>query len=275
MNEGMLLKVSEMTKVFQSQTGRITALEEVSFSVRQGEFVCLVGPSGCGKSTLLSLIAGLERPTSGEILLSGERVTGPGVERAMVFQKDCLFPWLSVADNVRFGLNLRANRNGLSAPRMQGLLDRCDHLLEVVGLSRFRDAYPKELSGGMRQRVALARALVNQPKVLLMDEPFGALDAQTREEMQELLLKVCERQGTTVLFVTHDVEEAVFLADRILVMQAHPGKIVGEVPVSLPRPRSLDMTLEASFQAIRGEVLKLLYHRRRRTLSEELLHKIV
>jgi ABC-type nitrate/sulfonate/bicarbonate transport system ATPase subunit len=270
-----ILKIDKVTKVFQAKVGEIVALEEVSFSVIEGEFVCLVGPSGCGKSTLLSIVAGLEFPTGGEILLGGQRITGPGIDRGVVFQKDCLFPWLSVSENVRFGLNLRANRHGLSSSRMQSLLDRCDYLLEVVGLSRFKDAYPKELSGGMRQRAALARALANQPKVLLMDEPFGALDAQTREEMQELLLKVCERQGTTVLFVTHDVEEAVFLADRVLVMQAHPGKIVGEVPVPLPRPRNLETTLEASFHAIRGEVLRLLYHRTRRVLSEELLYKIV
>jgi ABC-type nitrate/sulfonate/bicarbonate transport system ATPase subunit len=270
-----ILKIDKVTKVFQAKVGEIVALEEVSFSVIEGEFVCLVGPSGCGKSTLLSIVAGLEFPTGGEILLGGQRITGPGIDRGVVFQKDCLFPWLSVSENVRFGLNLRANRHGLSSSRMQSLLDRCDYLLEVVGLSRFKDAYPKELSGGMRQRAALARALANQPKVLLMDEPFGALDAQTREEMQELLLKVCERQGTTVLFVTHDVEEAVFLADRVLVMQAHPGKIIGKVPVPLPRPRNLEMTLETSFHAIRGEVLRLLYRRTRRGLSEELLYKIV
>jgi len=273
MNEE-ILKIDSVTKVFRTKAGEIAALKEVSFSIAKKEFVCILGPSGCGKSTLLAIIAGLEAPTVGKVLLDGKLVTAPGVDRGMVFQTDYLFPWLSVFDNVCFGLNLRVNRRRLSPSDKQAFLDRCLCLLDLVGLSQFKDTYPKELSGGMRQRVALVRALVNQPKVLLMDEPFGALDAQTREEMQELLLTIREQQGTTVLFVTHDVKEAIFLADRILVMRAHPGKIVGEVLVSLPKVRNREIVLDASFQSIQKEVLKLLYHRAWKMISDHNLNKI-
>lgn len=267
MRTAALLTARGVSKRFRAPMGEVVALDGVDLVVEEGEFVCLVGPSGCGKSTLLLIVAGLERPTCGEVLLDGRPIEGPGPDRGMVFQRDCLFPWLTVLENVQFGLQLRANRSGLSDGRRKAYLERTERLLEAVGLGAFKTAYPKQLSGGMRQRVALVRALAIQPRVLLMDEPFGALDAQTREEMQELLLDLCRIHGTTVLFVTHDVEESVFLADRVLVMQAHPGRIVAEVAVPLPRPRRLEMRLEPEFQAIRGEVVRHLYRQPREAVE--------
>jgi NitT/TauT family transport system ATP-binding protein len=249
-----LLEVRRVTKWFAAKGGVVTALDDVSFAVAEGEIVCLLGTSGCGKSTLLSLIGGLDEASEGEITLDDEPITGPGMDRGMVFQRDCLFPWLTVTGNVRFGMRLKANAAVLDGTAV----GRSEYLIEAVGLGKFKDAYPKQLSGGMRQRAAIARALLNQPKVLLMDEPFGALDAQTREGMQELLLGLCAKHGTTVVFVTHDVEEAVYLGDRVIVMKAHPGEVAADVAIDLPRPRNAEMKLSEGFSRYRREILGLL-----------------
>jgi NitT/TauT family transport system ATP-binding protein len=254
----MLLEVRRVTKRFAAKGGVVTALDDVSFDVAEGEIVCLLGTSGVGKSTLLSLIAGLDEASEGEITLDGEPITGPGTDRGMVFQRDCLFPWLTVTGNVRFGMRLKANAAVLDGTAV----GRSEYLIEAVSLGKFKDAYPKQLSGGMRQRAAIARALLNQPRVLLMDEPFGALDAQTREGMQELLLGLCAKHGTTVVFVTHDVEEAVYLGDRVVVMKAHPGEVTADVAIDLPRPRNTEMKLSEGFSRYRREILRLLHTRR-------------
>jgi NitT/TauT family transport system ATP-binding protein len=240
--------------------GMVTAVEALSLTVRDREFVSIVGPSGCGKSTLLRVIAGLLRPTSGEIRLNDLPVGGPGADRGMVFQSYTLFPWLTVQGNVEFG------------PRLRGVVqDECRAVarryIELVGLAGFEHAYPKELSGGMQQRAAIARALANAPEILLMDEPFGALDAQTRALMQELLLSVWEQTHKTVLFVTHDIEEAILLSDRIYIMTARPGRIKVEIPVPIPRPRTVDVLDTDAFihlrrhvhHVIREESLKVLH----------------
>ena len=254
----MLLSAHNLGKTFSTSKGDVVAFSGLNFEVRAGEFICVVGSSGCGKSTLLALVAGLLPVTEGELLLAGEPIMEPGPDRGMVFQTDALYPWLSVQENAELGLNFRVNRADRAAVGRKR--EFAQHLLEVVGLERFRHAYPKQLSGGMRQRVALVRALINRPRILLMDEPFGALDAQTREEMQALLLSICAESNITVLFITHDVEEAVYLADRVLVMRDQPGKLVGEVAVNLPRPRDLALRLSPDFNALRGEVLRLLYN---------------
>lgn len=254
MNGQPLLSLLSVCKVFDGGGRKVTALDDVSFEIARGEFMCLVGTSGCGKSTILSLVAGLSEPSDGRVILDGHEVDAPGPDRGFVFQRDNLFPWLSVARNVRFGLTLAANRGEAAAEGEA----RAAALIDAVGLSAFADALPDQLSGGMRQRAAIARALVLEPQLLLMDEPFGALDAQTREAMQAMLLRLSQTRGTTVLFVTHDVEEAVLLADRIVVMRAHPGRVVATVPVPLPRPRNVRMKLTPEFARIRGSVLDIL-----------------
>jgi NitT/TauT family transport system ATP-binding protein len=217
-----------------AKRGRVThAVTDFSLAIPQGQFVCVLGPSGCGKSTVLNMVAGFDRPTEGTIEIDGDRVAGPSRERGMVFQRPTLFPWLTVIENVTFG------------PRMSGD-ERHDYVpaarryLELMGLSGFENHYPYELSGGMQQRVALARAWITEPQVILMDEPFGALDAQTRLVMQELLLQVWERLRTTVLFITHDIDEALFLADKVVVMGARPGRIRESIDVAIERPRDYE-----------------------------------
>lgn len=227
-----------------------TVLDGVSFGARRGEFICILGRSGCGKTTLLKILAGFLKPSAGSILLEGRPVSRPGPDRCVVFQEDALFPWLTVEENMGFGL--RNAGVGKKETRR-----RVDGMLEMVGLTDYRGYLPREISGGMKQRVALGRVLVLNPKVLLMDEPFAALDAQTREEMQNLLLSLWERFRHTVLFVTHDVAEAVVMADRILVMRKDPGRIREEIDVSLPRPRKRD----------RGEFM-LFCRRLRETLRD-------
>jgi ABC-type nitrate/sulfonate/bicarbonate transport system ATPase subunit len=229
----------------------ILAVDDVSLDIVDKSFVCLVGPSGCGKSTLLNIVAGFEQPTAGSVLLDDAAVPGPGPDRGMVFQENALFPWLTVIGNVCFG----PQRRGLS-PDIY--LPAAREILEQVGLGRFADHFPDELSGGMRQRAAIARALINDPSVLLLDEPFGALDAQTRSLMQELLLSVWERHHRTVLFVTHDVDEAVFMADRIIVISRRPGRILKDLAITLPRPRTYDVLLTSDFMAIKRDVLRLV-----------------
>jgi ABC-type nitrate/sulfonate/bicarbonate transport system ATPase subunit len=246
------LVLRDITMVYPARRGQaITAIDRLSLQVGEREIVSIVGPSGCGKSTLLRLVAGLIRPTSGEILLDGRRVEGPGADRGMVFQSYTLFPWLTVQGNVEFGLRLR----GVGPEERRAIARR---YIELVGLVGFENAYPKELSGGMMQRVAIARVLANDPEVLLMDEPFGALDAQTRALMQELLLQVWEKTHKTILFVTHDIDEAIFLGDRVYVMTARPGRIKEEIPVPLPRPRALEVTTAEPFMAIKRRVLSLI-----------------
>ncbi len=223
------------------------ALQATSLDVAENAFITILGPSGCGKSTLLRIVAGLDQPTAGEVLLDGARVQGPGADRGMVFQSYTLFPWLNVLDNVCFGLRER----GL--PRDQQL-QQAQGFIEQVGLKGFERHFPKQLSGGMQQRTAIARALANDPRMLLMDEPFGALDHQTRELMQELLLGIWERQKKTVLFVTHDIDEAVFMGSRVVVMSARPGRIKLDRPVELPHPRHYSVKTTPAFAALKAEL---------------------
>ena len=226
----MHLEVNHLYKQFATPSGPLVALEDINLHIETGELVCVVGASGSGKSTLLRAIAGLERPTSGEITVDGARVIGPGADRGLVFQRYTLYPWLNVAANVEFGLKLQ----GLPQRERR---ERVAHYLRVVGLTEFANAYPQTLSGGMKQRVAIARALANEPGILLLDEPFGALDVQTKEAMQQFLLEVWRRTGTTILAITHDVAEAVYLSRRIYVLTARPGKVRAEIPIQLPEDR--------------------------------------
>ncbi|MBI5063385.1 MAG: ABC transporter ATP-binding protein [Desulfatitalea sp.] len=226
------LSIEALSKCFSLAGRDVRVLQGLTLAVKPGELVCLLGPSGCGKSTLLNIIAGFLAPGSGHVCVHGRPVTRPGADRCMVFQEDALFPWLTVAENIALGLKGRMPGRGLRA--------EVDRFVEMVGLRPFRGYLPRQLSGGMKQRVALARVLILKPQVLLMDEPFGALDAQTREEMQQLLLGVWRELGHTILFVTHDIGEAILLADRILVMDRHPARIARDIEVCLPRPRKTE-----------------------------------
>ena len=218
----------------------ILAVDQATLTINPGEFICLLGPSGCGKSTLMNSVAGFVNPTSGSIKVDGEAITHPGPDRGMVFQHHSLFPWKSVKDNVAFG-PLMAKKGKEEADSIARTL------INMVGLSAYENRFPNVLSGGMKQRVGIARALANYPNVLLMDEPFGALDAQTRAMMQENLLQIWGEFGTTVIFVTHDIDEAVFLADRVVVMSASPGRLIADIPVNLPRPRVADMVSDPQY----------------------------
>jgi NitT/TauT family transport system ATP-binding protein len=246
------LSVRGLTKHFESPRGTVTALRNVSFDVHKREFMSVIGPSGCGKSTLVRILAGLETASEGEILVEGTPVSGPCPDRGMVFQGYTLFPWLTVKRNVMFG-PMMAGRSAFSAE------SEAREWIELVGLSKFENAYPHQLSGGMKQRVAIARALANQPRVLFMDEPFGALDAQTRCNMQSYLLEIWKNVDITIVFITHDLDEAVFLSDRILVLDANPGRVreVTEVPV--PRPRSFDQIADPAFLATRKHIEHLIH----------------
>ncbi|CAI8996932.1 MULTISPECIES: ABC transporter ATP-binding protein [Pseudomonas] len=247
------LKVDKVSLSYKKPDGgTFTALQEVSFEVPDQQFAVLVGPSGCGKSSLLYLTAGLAEPTSGEIYVGGQQVEGPGADRGMVFQSYTLFPWLTVRQNVEFGLK----RRGMPAAQRKDIVD---YYVNEVGLSGFADNYAKQLSGGMMQRVAIARALANDPQILLMDEPFGALDSQTRLQMQQLLLRVWGNSKKTVLFVTHDIDEAILLGDRVYVMGARPGRIKQILDVPIERPRNLDMVMERSFIEMKREIFGLLH----------------
>ena len=238
------LRIDHLSKRFARSRGReatmLRVLDDVSFTIAEGEFVSLLGPSGCGKTTVLNLAAGLDRPTSGNIFVDGKRVTGPGLDRGVVFQEFALFPWLTVEDNIAFGLR------SLGVPAAERNR-RVTQYLELVGLAGFRDYYPNRLSGGMRQRVGLGRAFAIEPAVLLMDEPFGALDSQTREAMQTALGEMWLRQRKTVLFVTHDIREAVYLSDRVLVIGGRPAHIVCDLSIGLSRARNRH---EPAFQAL-------------------------
>jgi NitT/TauT family transport system ATP-binding protein len=237
----------DVSKTYLGQT-EVRALDGISLTINEGEFVALLGPSGCGKSTLLNLVAGFEKTTEGTLLFDGETVTRPGPDRGVVFQEAALFPWLNVWQNVVFG------------PQVQGVArseyeSRARKLLKLVGLEAFAEALPVQLSGGMRQRVGIARVLAMSPRALLMDEPFGALDAQTRLSMQQLLLDVWQSLGTTVLFVTHDIDEAILLSDRICVMSARPGRIIRTIPIALARPRSIASLVSPEFIAYKARIM--------------------
>ena len=254
-----VLAIRGVSRSFASAHGAATlALQATDLQVAENDFVTILGPSGCGKSTLLRIVAGLDHPTGGEVLLDGRRIAGPGADRGMVFQSYTLFPWLSVLENVCFGLRER----GL--PRAQQL-EVANGFVAKVGLRGFESHFPKQLSGGMQQRTAIARALANDPKILLLDEPFGALDNQTRALMQELLLGIWEAERKTVLFVTHDIEEAIFLGSRVVVMSARPGRIKAEITIDLPHPRSYKIKTTPEFvqlkerlvEEIRTEALKV------------------
>ncbi|WP_199270103.1 ABC transporter ATP-binding protein [Stutzerimonas stutzeri] len=247
---------------FDHNGGKRAAVQDAQLEIRPGEFVCLLGPSGCGKSTLLNAMAGFVSPTRGELTIDGKGVDAPSPDRGMVFQQHSLFPWKTVRDNVAFGpLMAGASRNeACSVART---------FLSLVGLAAFEDAYPGTLSGGMQQRVGIARALANYPSVLLMDEPFGALDAQTRIMMQENLLEIWREFKNTVVFVTHDIDEAVFLSDRIVVMSASPGRIIADIKVSLPRPREQSLLTSAAFMDYKRQCLDLIRQETLRAFQQQ------
>lgn len=243
------LRIEAVSRAFPSATGGkpVQALQPTDLAVADNDFLVILGPSGCGKSTLLRLIAGLDRPSTGRILLDGAPVAGPGPDRGMVFQSYTLFPWLNVADNIAFGLREKGMGTAEIKPVVADWLAR-------IGLEAFGGHYPKQLSGGMQQRTAIARALATDPAVLLLDEPFGALDNQTRALMQEMLLAIWEKQKKTVIFVTHDIEEAIFLASRVIVMTARPGRIKSEVTVDLPHPRAYTIKTSPEFSALKARL---------------------
>jgi NitT/TauT family transport system ATP-binding protein len=246
------IAVQSIAMTFATRTGPLTALDNVSLEIPDASFACLVGASGCGKSTLLNIMAGLVPPTTGTVTVDGRPVEGPGADRGMVFQTYTLYPWLRVRENVEFGPLLRGVRAG-ERRRVS------THLLEEMKLSDFAAAYPRELSGGMKQRVAIARALANDPHVLLMDEPFGALDALTRSSAQRFLTEIWERHRRTIAFVTHDIDEAIFLGDTVFVMTPRPGRIRETIPVDIPRPRSLDDMATPRFAELKHRILSLIY----------------
>nr|WP_304608029.1 ABC transporter ATP-binding protein [Leptolyngbya ohadii] len=248
------MEIRSLSKLFPLRDGKaLTVLQDIHLRIYPREFVCLVGASGCGKSTLLNIAAGLVAPTTGQVLVDDEDVTGlPGSDRGMVFQGYTLYPWRTVAQNVAFGLELR------KLPKVEQK-ERVSYFLDVVGLTQFANAYPRQLSGGMKQRVAIARALANEPSVLLMDEPFGALDAQTKEQMQQFLLNVWDKTHTTVLMITHDIEEAIFLAQRVYVMEARPGRIKKAIETHLPEHHDLEIKLSPEFINIKREVIHTLH----------------
>ena len=252
MDGNVKLRVEHLNKVFDGAAGQVEAIRDVNLEIRQSEFVMIVGPSGCGKTTLINIIGGLESASSGSVLLDGRPVSGPGADRGMVFQSYSLFPWLTVQKNVEFGLQMK------KLPK-QECRDIAARYIDLVGLKGFENALPKQLSGGMKQRVAIARTLANEPEILLMDEPFGALDAQTRVVMQELLADISRRTNTTILFITHDIDEAVLLGDRIYVMSRRPGRIRETLDVSLPQPRDHHSLVLPEFQQIKAHIMDMLW----------------
>lgn len=243
-----------VSKVFGEGANAFTALKNLNLDIADGEIVTVVGPSGCGKSTAMNIVAGLTDVSAGECLVDGHPVSGPGPDRGVIFQQYALFPWLTVRENVAFGLMLQ----GMDKQERNA---RADHYLELVGLGDFGDAYPKTLSGGMKQRCAIARAYAVNPSVLLMDEPFGALDALTRVRLQDQLLDTWSKDRRTVMFITHDVDEAVYIAHRVIVLAARPGRLQQIIDVDLPFPRTEDIRLSPEFTAIRNQVWRAVYHR--------------
>jgi NitT/TauT family transport system ATP-binding protein len=253
-----LVEIDDVTKVYDPEGANVTALQNIDLDIGRDEFVTVLGPSGCGKSTLLEAIAGYLEPTEGEVRVAGERVEGPDPSRGVVFQENRLFPWKTIGENAKFG------------PQMRDDVDegRIQDLLEVTGLDGFQDAYPHELSGGMQQRAELVRLLANDPDVMLMDEPFSGLDAMTKELMQELLLDIWEEENRTVMFITHDVEEAIFLADRVVVMTARPGQVKDVIDVDLGRPRDLDVLTTERFTELKSRALDQIHEEAERAMEQ-------
>ncbi|MEZ5328876.1 MAG: ABC transporter ATP-binding protein [Verrucomicrobiales bacterium] len=256
------LSARGLGKTFSSAQGPVKALSDVNFDVYRRELMCVIGASGCGKSTLIRILAGLEPLTEGEVLIDGKPVAGPGPDRGMVFQSYTLFPWLTVKKNVMFGLKMTGSSEMTAESEAM-------QWIELVGLSGFEDSYPHQLSGGMKQRVAIARALANRPRILLMDEPFGALDAQTRAQMQSYLLQIWRNVDVTILFITHDLDEAVYLSDRILVLDRNPGRVNEIIEVPVGQPRTTRQFLQPEFLATKGRVSELI-HPPRETSDEHL-----
>ncbi|MFC0167058.1 ABC transporter ATP-binding protein [Pseudoduganella danionis] len=254
------ISVAHVSKVFQTDERAVVALQDINLEIPRGQFVCLLGPSGCGKSTLLNAIAGFAPPSSGSIVADGQAVTAPGPERGMVFQEYALFPWMTVAENIAFGLQIK----GLAKAEINATVDR---LLAMLSLSDFRSRYPKDLSGGMRQRVAIARVLALDSPIMLMDEPFGALDALTRRNLQDELLRIWAELKKTIIFVTHSIEEAIYLADRIIVMTYRPGTVKRDLMVELPRMRD---PAAAEFNALKRELGQLVMEEQQRHHNDEL-----
>ena len=250
------ITISRLGKIFSTGEGATVALENIDLTVEASEFVTLVGASGCGKSTLLRIIAGLEQKTSGQVSIAGVPIDGPGVDRAVVFQHYSLYPWLTVMQNIKFSRRLATHRSDITSADVEAAAGRADALLAVMGLSHVADAYPNQLSGGMQQRVAIARALMPRPQILLMDEPFGALDAQTRDVMHDLIRYLRAIENTTIVFVTHDVEEAIYLGNRVVVLAPRPGRIDSIHSVPLPDERIQDMKLAPDFIAVKRTILE-------------------
>ncbi|HEX8310516.1 MAG TPA: ABC transporter ATP-binding protein [Chthoniobacteraceae bacterium] len=248
----LILSVRNLEKRFRTNGSTHTVFDGVSLDIHRREFICAIGPSGCGKSTLIRIIAGLDEATGGEVLLDGRAISGPGSDRGMVFQGYTLFPWRTVKKNVMFGLEMMGKSSSTAESEARQWLD-------MVGLTKFENSYPHELSGGMKQRVAIARALANEPRILIMDEPFGALDAQTRAQMQSYLLQIWKKVDVTILFITHDLDEAAYLADRIVVMGSNPGRIVEIIENPVPRPRSSAQFVGAEFLALKRRLEELIH----------------
>ena len=250
---GLKLKIDNVRKVFSTRNGEMVALNGVNLDIYENEFICVVGPSGCGKSTLLNIIAGLTDATSGTVYCNGKAVSGTGTDRGVVFQQYALFPWLTVKKNVEFGLKLRKDLT------LQQRDEIAMKYIKMVGLEKFVDSYPKELSGGMKQRVAIARAYAVNPSILLMDEPFGALDAQTRTQLQTELLRTWEEEQKTCFFITHDVEEAIILAQRVIIMSARPGRIKDIVDIDIPYPRTQETKMTPRFLELKNHIWSQVY----------------
>jgi NitT/TauT family transport system ATP-binding protein len=268
------LRCRGLWKIFDGGAMRTTALQNVTLDITAGEFLTLVGASGCGKSTLLRTLAGLERRTAGTLECDAVSIEGPGADRAMVFQHYSLYPWLTVIENIRFTRELAAHTRGRTSADVETAAGRADALLRLMGLTDAARAYPSELSGGMQQRVAIARALMSRPRILLMDEPFGALDAQTREVMHDLILHVCQLERCTVVFVTHDVEEAIYLGRRVVLMAPRPGRIDSIHPVPLPAHRAQAMKHSPAFLALKGQILERIRVTSGLRTDAELLQKL-
>lgn len=255
----MYLQINKLHKSFETKQGTLVVLKDINMTIQQGEFICAVGASGSGKSTLLRQIAGLDQPTAGEVKIDGKLVSGPGPDRGMVFQHYTLYPWMNVQQNAEFGLKLQG------MPK-QERREKASYYLSVVGLTKFAKSLPKELSGGMKQRVAIARALTSEPKVLLMDEPFGALDIHTKESMHQFILELWERTNLTIFMITHDVEEAVFLSNRIYALGARPGTVRKEISINLPE-RTSTIKRNSTFHDYRDELMDLMRGHGQETLA--------
>lgn len=246
-------RFDHVSLTFDTPKGKLNVVEDVSYDINDGDFVAVIGPSGCGKTTMMSMLAGFQKPTAGAVLFDGQRVAGPGPERGVIFQEYGVFPWLTAKQNIAFGLQLKANHVPVSERERI-----CEHYLALMGLADFANSYPKHLSGGMRQRLAIARAYAVKPQFLLMDEPFGALDAQTRANMQNLLLKVLATENKTVMLITHSVEEAIYLASRIVVVTARPARIKEIIDVPFPYPRDKSLQERAEFGELRSRIRELV-----------------